>query len=111
MVRYFGPVEVKKAVIQNRPEVVLTTGNVNAYLMGSGIPSKKSLLRKMTMEMANRADLPEVLDAGALYLTGASKSPTIITPHAGELAELLKVRICKDRSRSDLLRDRCGETF
>ena len=95
MVRYFGPEEVKKAVVQNRPEVVIQTGNVNAYLMGSGIPAKKSLLRKMTMEIANRADLPKVLDAGALYLTGASKSPTIITPHAGELAELLKVESAK----------------
>lgn len=95
MVRYFGPEEVKKAVVQNRPEVVIQTGNVNAYLMGSGIPAKKSLLRKMAMEMANRADLPKVLDAGALYLTGASKSPTVITPHAGELADLLKVESVK----------------
>jgi hydroxyethylthiazole kinase-like uncharacterized protein yjeF len=91
MVRYFGPDTVKKAVIQNRPEVVIQTGTVNAYLLGSGVPSKKSLLRKITMEMANRANLPKVLDAGALYLTGASKSPTIITPHAGELAELLNI--------------------
>ena len=91
MVRYFGPESVKKAIIQNRPEVVIQPGNVDAYLLGSGVPAKKSLLRKITMEMANRADLPKVLDAGALYLTGTSKSPTIITPHAGELAELLKV--------------------
>ena len=91
MVRYFGPDSVKKAVLQNRPEVVLQTGSVDAYLLGSGIPARKSLLRKITMEMANRADVPKVLDAGALYLTGTSKSPTIITPHAGELAELIKV--------------------
>lgn len=93
MVRYFGPEVVKKAVIQNRPEVVIQPGNVDAYLLGSGIPAKKSLLRKITMEMANRADLPKVLDAGALYLTGTSKSPTIITPHAGELSELIKVSV------------------
>ena len=91
MVRYFGPDVVKKAVIQNRPEVVIQTGSVDAYLLGSGIPSRKSLFRKFTMEMANRADLPKVLDAGALYLTGSSKSPAIITPHNGELAELLRV--------------------
>ena len=91
MVRYFGPESIKKAVIQNRPEVVIQPGNVDAYLLGSGIPGKKSLLRKITMEMANRADLPKILDAGALYLTGTSKSPTIITPHAGELSELLNV--------------------
>ena len=91
MVRYFGPEKVKRAVIQNRPEVVIQSGKVDAYLLGSGIPVRKSLLRKITMEMANRADLPKVLDAGALYLTGTSKSPTIITPHAGELSELLKI--------------------
>ncbi|MFM8447671.1 MAG: NAD(P)H-hydrate dehydratase, partial [Candidatus Nanopelagicaceae bacterium] len=66
MVRYFGPDSVKKAVLQNRPEVVIQTGNVDAYLLGSGIPARKSLLRKITMEMANRADVPKVLDAGAL---------------------------------------------
>ena len=81
MVRYFGPEQLKKAVIQNRPEVVIQTGNVDAYLLGSGVPAKKSLLRKITMEMANRSALPRVLDAGALYLAGTSKSPTIITPH------------------------------
>lgn len=89
MVRYFGPEVVKRAVIQNRPEVVIQTGQVDAYLLGSGVPSKRSLFRKITMEIANRTNLPKVLDAGALYLTGTSKSPTIITPHAGELAELL----------------------
>lgn len=92
MVRYFGPEAVKKEVIRNRPEVVIKAGKVDAYLLGSGIPNKKSLFRKITMEMANRTDLPKVLDAGALYLSGASKSPTIITPHAGELAQLLKVK-------------------
>lgn len=99
MVRYFGPEKVKRAVIQNRPEVVIQAGSVDAYLLGSGIPQKKSLLRKITMEMANRADLPKVLDAGALYLTGTSKSPTIITPHIGELAELLKVKASEIESK------------
>jgi NAD(P)H-hydrate repair Nnr-like enzyme with NAD(P)H-hydrate dehydratase domain len=49
MVRYFGPESVKRAVIQNRPEVVIQTGGVDAYLLGSGIPARKSLLRKFTM--------------------------------------------------------------
>lgn len=91
MVRYFGPDSVKRLVIQNRPEVVIQTGNVDAYLLGSGIPPRKSIFRKITMEMANQSNTPKVLDAGALYLTGTSKSPTIITPHAGELADLIKV--------------------
>ena len=47
MVRYFGPDAIKRAVIQNRPEVVVQTGKVDAYLLGSGIPAKKSLFRKI----------------------------------------------------------------
>ena len=93
MVRYFGPAYVKRQVIQNRPEVVIQNGNVDAYLIGSGVPTKRSFLRKMKMRSANRSALPKVLDAGALYLAGSSKSPTIITPHVGELARLLKINV------------------
>lgn len=91
MVRYFGPNSVKKLVIQNRPEVVIQSGKVDAYLLGSGIPNRKSLFRSISLKMANRTNLPKVLDAGALYLTGKSNSLTIITPHIGELAGLLRV--------------------
>lgn len=92
MVRYFGPERVKRAVIQHRPEVVLQTGKVDAYLLGSGIPNKRALFRRITMELANRTEVAKVLDAGALYLTGSSKGLTIITPHVGELAALLKLK-------------------
>jgi NAD(P)H-hydrate repair Nnr-like enzyme with NAD(P)H-hydrate dehydratase domain len=36
--------------------------------------------------------MPTVLDAGALYLAGQLAQPTLITPHAGELAKLLNAR-------------------
>ena len=36
-----------------------------------------------------RQTVPTVLDAGALYLAGKLSQPTLITPHAGELARLL----------------------
>jgi len=111
MVRYFGPDQVKKAVIQNRPEVVIQTGNVDAYVLGSGIPDKKSLFRKITMEMANRADKPKVLDAGALYLTGTSKSPTIITPHIGELAQLLNISAADIESNPIFYAQAAAEKF
>ena len=111
MVRYFGPEEVKRAVIQNRPEVVIQTGNVDAYLLGSGIPAKRSLLRKITMEIANRADKPKVLDAGALYLTGTSKSPTIITPHVGELAQLLNVSATAIESNPTIYAQTAAEKY
>ena len=92
MVRYFGPEKIKKLVIQNRPEVVITTGRVDVYLMGSGIAEKGSLFRKLMMEQGNRAKVPRILDAGALYLTGTSKELTLITPHAAELAKLFKLK-------------------
>jgi NAD(P)H-hydrate repair Nnr-like enzyme with NAD(P)H-hydrate dehydratase domain len=36
-----------------------------------------------------RQTVPTVLDAGALHLAGRLIQPTLITPHAGELARLL----------------------
>lgn len=88
MVRYFGPEKVKRAVIQNRPEVVLVSGRVDVYLLGSGIPESGALFRKLMMEQINRTKVPRILDAGALYLAGTSKALTLITPHAGELLKL-----------------------
>ncbi|MBZ4217826.1 NAD(P)H-hydrate dehydratase, partial [Klebsiella aerogenes] len=37
-------------------------------------------------------NVPTVLDAGALYLTGSLEQPTLITPHSGELSALLTAR-------------------
>lgn len=99
MVRYFGPKEVATAVIQHQPEVVLKPGKVNALLVGSGIPAKLSIPRKLALEIALRRALkepvPKVIDAGALYLLHKNSkylsSPTIITPHNGELAVLLEI--------------------
>ena len=45
-----------------------------------------------TCELITRAlagDEPAVVDAGALALVGPRAAPTVLTPHAGELAELL----------------------
>ena len=39
--------------------------------------------------MLKRQTVPTVLDAGALSLAGKLQQPTLITPHAGELARLL----------------------
>ena len=36
--------------------------------------------------------VPTVLDAGAIYLAGRLSQPTLITPHAGELAKLFAER-------------------
>ena len=95
MVRYFGPRSVARAVIQNRAEIVLKNGPIDAMLLGSGIPSTGARLRKLTLRIANRKAVPKVLDAGALFLAGKSNSPTIITPHSGELAKMLRVEVAQ----------------
>lgn len=102
MVRYFGPREVRSEVIQNRAEVVLKKGKVDALLLGSGIGEKSSIFRKFALKKAAKTDVPRVLDAGALYLAGRDPYPTIITPHSGELGKLINVKastIEMDRSK------------
>lgn len=49
-------------------------------------------LRHRWFALAKRQTMPTVLDAGALYLAGELSQPTLITPHAGELAKLLNSR-------------------
>jgi NAD(P)H-hydrate repair Nnr-like enzyme with NAD(P)H-hydrate dehydratase domain len=39
-----------------------------------------------------KQSVPTILDAGALHLAGKFDQPTLITPHAGELARLLTQR-------------------
>lgn len=116
MVRYFGPEKVKRAVIQNRPEVVVISGRVDVYLMGSGIPEKGSLFRKLMMEQVNRTKLPRILDAGALYLAGTSNQLTLITPHYAELAKLFslkKIEVSVAEIEADPIKwaKRCAEEF
>ena len=49
-------------------------------------------LRHRWFVLVKRQTMPTVLDAGALYLAGQLTQPTLITPHAGELAKLLNSR-------------------
>lgn len=116
MVRYFGPEKVKRAVIQNRPEVVLVSGRVDVYLLGSGIPEKNSIFRKLLMEQINRTKIPRILDAGALYLTGTSNELTLITPHAAELSKLFKLKkiqvsVSKIEKDPSFWAKKCAELF
>jgi NAD(P)H-hydrate repair Nnr-like enzyme with NAD(P)H-hydrate dehydratase domain len=72
-------------------------GKVTAWLIGSGIPSKKysditTWLRHRWFVLTHKQNVPTVLDAGALYLTGSLDQPTLITPHSGELSALLTGR-------------------
>jgi len=95
MVRYYPTAALAALVLQRSPEVVVAPGKVHAWLLGSGVAppggwSPARWLRHRQMAKSCFPAAPTVLDAGALYLAGRLRAPTLITPHAGELAVLLK---------------------
>ena len=93
MVRYTGPRAVRAAVLARRPETVTLEGRVQAWLVGSGIdPLRRSFVLLGDLQGALASKLPVVLDSGALDLVGTHTAPTLITPHARELATLLAAR-------------------
>lgn len=94
MLRYFGPRFPQDLVLQQRPEVVIEPGKVQAWLLGSGIDAGRrgGLLRSRAMKNAIRQGLPVVLDAGALSLVSLRTGPVLITPHYRELHRLLSAR-------------------
>jgi len=88
MVRWVGPESVGRLVLARRPEVVLGDGQAQAWVAGSGIAAgDDAALHPVRTVIAEGART--VLDAGALALAGDAFGPTILTPHAGELADLI----------------------
>ncbi|MDL9980403.1 ADP-dependent NAD(P)H-hydrate dehydratase [Microbacterium sp. ASV49] len=89
MVRYVGPRRAEELVLQRRPETVLGTGRVQAWVVGSGMdaatrtPEDTEALRRILA-----ADEPVVVDAGALDLAEPGAHAWVVTPHAGEHARL-----------------------
>lgn len=98
IVRYIGPEEVTRQVLIARPEVVRGSGQVQAWLLGSGVEADNE--QNEAIERALDSGLPCVVDAGALEAcvrrrargratTGAES--ILLTPHAGELARILAI--------------------
>lgn len=93
MVRYFGPRDARKLVLQYRPEVVTRSGKVQAWVIGPGIESRKiDWQRREKITEALESKAPIILDAGGISLLNRAKGPTLITPHYGELSALLLSR-------------------
>ena len=97
MIRFHSNSGLAHLVLHSNPEVVVQPGAVTAWLAGSGIDSKRysdvtSWLRHRWFSLLSKQSVPTILDAGALYLAGKLDQPTLITPHAGELARLLTER-------------------
>ena len=94
MVRYLGPGAASQQVLNAVPEAVPGPGQVQAWVIGPGISTEDTTMDLRRQLDACRAalasDLPVVVDAGALDLVeGPREAPTLLTPHAGELARML----------------------
>ena len=93
MARFHSSSGLAHLVLHQSPEAVVQPGPVTAWIAGSGIHHKKysdftTYLRHRWFKHMKRQSVPTILDAGALYLAGKLNQPTLITPHAGELARL-----------------------
>ncbi len=88
MVRYVGPREPTDLVRARWPQAVPGTGRVQAWAVGSGVDPDDPEQREH-VERALASDLPCLVDAGALEVVATRTAPTLLTPHAGELARLL----------------------
>lgn len=97
MVRYSGPQSVGQLVLQRRPEAVLDPGHANAWVLGSGVDMPRFDEQVIApWELTNWGLAPSpgtafVLDAAAIGMGLNDLGPTIVTPHAGELARFLGV--------------------
>jgi hydroxyethylthiazole kinase-like uncharacterized protein yjeF len=86
MVRYDG--SAADAVRTRHPEVVAGAGRVQAWVVGSGGDAEAGA----ALERSLADDVPLVVDADALrHLAAPLEPPALLTPHAGELAEMLGV--------------------
>lgn len=109
MVRYLGPRRAEDLVLAACPEVVPGQGRVQAWLLGSGIdPEAVDPSQASAIDEALASDLPVVIDAGALDLLTGSRTdrsaPTLLTPHAGELARLVSRLDGRSVGREDVQR-------
>jgi len=92
MVRYLGPPPVETLVHHHAPEAVTAPGQVQAWVLGSGVaPAEPACADQVErIQAALDGELPAVVDAGALDLVSRRAAPTVLTPHAGELAALMR---------------------
>ncbi|MHA7217378.1 bifunctional ADP-dependent NAD(P)H-hydrate dehydratase/NAD(P)H-hydrate epimerase [Arthrobacter sp. MDT1-48-3] len=96
MVRYLGPPAVAALIHQRNPEAVSSTGSVaearsQAWLVGPGAVDDDD--QRTRARDAITSGLPVVVDAGALTEVPERVGPQVIlTPHAGELREVLAAR-------------------
>ena len=100
MVRFVGPAAVAAAVRAQWPEVVVAdglpsaAGRVQAWVVGPGGGTDDGA--RALLDDVLGTDVPVLVDADGLTLLAQRgelrrRAPTLLTPHAGELARLLGV--------------------
>lgn len=97
VLRFHSSSGLAHLVLHTTPEALVQPGKVDAWLAGSGISDKKlsdftTWLRHRWFQLLKAQSVPTILDAGALNWAGKLSQPTLITPHAGELARQLMRR-------------------
>lgn len=88
MVRFVGSPVLSARVVDRAPEVVAGRGRVQAWVVGPGGGDYAGAQLAMALEDG----VPVVVDASALaHIPSTFEVPALLTPHAGELAEMLGV--------------------
>lgn len=105
MVRLDAPERVQNLVIQAAPGVVLTGGRIQAALVGPGMGADTAQSVLELALFAAASHLPLIIDAGAFtYVPQLLESGigqfSVLTPHAGEAAALLRDIGTEDLQRS-----------
>jgi ADP-dependent NAD(P)H-hydrate dehydratase / NAD(P)H-hydrate epimerase len=86
MIRFVGSPGLSERVVDRAPEVVAGRGRVQAWVVGPGSGDDAGDRLAMALE----DDVPVLVDASALqHLPASFDVPALLTPHAGELAEML----------------------
>lgn len=90
MIRFLtGEKDLNYLVLEKSAEIVIKDGQVQAWLIGSGIEKNGGKLKtRRKIKKALNQNLPVVLDAGAINFVTMIDANSIITPHYKELQEL-----------------------
>ena len=88
MVRFVGPDDVARSVVERFPEVVAGEGRVQAWAVGPGLGTERGGEVRDVLS----GEVPVLLDADGLRALPdrvPDGAVVLLTPHAGELARLL----------------------
>lgn len=90
MVRFSGPSAIMAFILSRAPSVVIGEGRVQSWVIGSGWGTHDGNADRFIQRAAE--GVPMVIDADALALLPTElPEGCLLTPHAGELARMLRI--------------------